>query len=523
MRETGILEELRLENLKQNPNSNFSVWDAILYDKVRYQPGLELILNCTCQSAEMTANRITEVTGWQMTTETYHTVKARVFIDCSGDAILAPLTGGEFRMGREGRSEYGESIAPDEPDQRTMGMSCLFQAREYDTAQHFDPPSWAYTFPDDDDLPEGTEGHKWLEMGYWWIELGGEHHSIRDTEMLRDELLKILMGVWDHIKNRGDHGAENWALEWIQFLPAKRESRRYIGDHVLTQNDIEAGGRFSDIVAYGGWPMDDHNPAGFWAVKAGAPPTVFNYSPSPYGIPYRSLYSINIENLMFAGRNASCSHSAMSSTRVMGTAACMGQAVGTAAAIAVHNKLSPREVGQRRLDELQQTLLQDDSYLPGVALRFPDEALSAALTASTGEPDILRDGINRPVGDEPHGWVCSSGDWAAYQFTQPLLVRDVSLIVNSALDKRIAMSLHLPPSGYQTSLPAELPRSIRLDALLDTGWTSLHVIKDNCSRIIHIPVGREVSGLRITLESTWGASSTMIHAFMFENGSHSGE
>jgi len=272
-----------------------------------------------------------------------HRVKAKIFADCSGDAILAPLTGAQFRMGREARSEYGESIAPVKADTLTMGMSCFFQAREHTTPQPFTPPGWAYTFDSCDRLPYGAEGHGWPHMGYWWIELGGEYHSIYDTERLRDELLRIVYGVWDHIKNRcpGKSRAENLAVDWIQFLPAKRESRRYVGAHVLTQNDIEAGGRFEDAVAYGGWPMDDHHPSGFHSAGLGVPATVFHPAPSPYRIPYRALYSRNVSNLMFAGRNASCTHAAMSSTRVQGTGCSMGQAVGTAAAFALQKGIAP--------------------------------------------------------------------------------------------------------------------------------------------------------------------------------------
>ncbi|NQT88115.1 FAD-dependent oxidoreductase, partial [bacterium] len=286
MRETGILEELRLENLARNPNRVFSIWDTVLYEKARLQDGLTLLLNCTCQRAAMAGDRIESVTGWQLTTETYHTVRARVFIDCSGDGILAPLTGADHRIGREARAEYDESIAPETADSRTMGMTCLFQSREYDCPQPFTPPSWARTFESADDLPYGARGIGWWQMGYWWVELGGEHDSIHDTETLRDKLLAITYGVWDFIKNRSGQPAENWALDWVQFLPAKRESRRYVGRRVLTQNDVEAEGPFPDVVAYGGWSMDDHHPAGFEAVRVGAPATIFHHSPSPFGIPY---------------------------------------------------------------------------------------------------------------------------------------------------------------------------------------------------------------------------------------------
>ena len=459
MRETGILEELRLENMRRNPNRSFSVWDTILYEKVRYEPNITLLLNCSCLGAHMDGQHITSVTGWQLTTQTYHEVRATIFADCSGDAILAPLTGALYRMGREGRAEYGETIAPEVVDEHTMGMTCLFQAREYPTAQPFEPPSWAYRFEHDSDLPYGAEGHRWWEMGYWWVELGGEHHAIHDTEALRDELLRIAFGVWDHVKNRGDHGAENWALEWVQFLPAKRESRRYVGDHVLTQLDIEAEGRFPDLVAYGGWTMDDHHPAGFWAAKLGSPATVFHPAPSPYGIPYRALYSRNIDNLMFAGRCASCTHAAMSSTRVMGTACSMGQAVGTAAALAAAHGLLPREVGQSRCAELQQSLLRQDCYLPWVQQRFSVLAWEGALSASRGDPSPLRDGTSRPVGTDLHAWQGHIGDSVQYKWRTPRRVAGLTLVLDSALSRNLQMSYH-QRDDQLNCVPPEMARDL---------------------------------------------------------------
>ena len=131
-------------------------------------------------------------------------------------------------------------------------------------------------------------------------------------------------------------------MEWIVSLPGKRESMRYVGDHVLTQNDVQSEGRFADLVAYGGWTMDDHHPAAF---RYPGQPTIFHPAPSPYGIPYRSLYSRNIGNLLFAGRNISATHMAVDSTRVMGTTALLGQAAGTAAAVAVrHGASQPRRI-----------------------------------------------------------------------------------------------------------------------------------------------------------------------------------
>ena len=219
-RETGLIEEIALENRYRNPLQNYSLWDSVLYEKARFEPNLTLLLNCSCNRLEMDkpirrekdGPRIQSVTGWQLTAETWHTVEASLFADCSGDSILAPLSGAEVRMGREARAEHDEEIEPEAADAKTMGMSLLIQARETDRPQAFVPPTWAYTYASDDDLPH--RGHDLLATNYWWIEVGGEQHSIHDTEELRDELLKIALGVWDHLKNQGDHGAENWVLDW---------------------------------------------------------------------------------------------------------------------------------------------------------------------------------------------------------------------------------------------------------------------------------------------------------------------
>jgi len=514
MRETGILEEVRLENLARNPNRVFSVWDALLYEKARYQEGLTLLLNCSCNAAEVDGDRIASVTGWQLTTETTHTVRAGIFVDCSGDGILAPLSGAEHRIGREARSEYGESIAPEAADHKTMGMTCLFQTREYPTPQPFSPPAWAHKFEREEDLPYGAGGHRWWTMGYWWIELGGEGDSIHDTEALRDELLKVALGVWDHIKNRGDHGADNWALEWLQFLPAKRESRRYVGGHVLTQRDIEAGGPFPDVMAYGGWSMDDHHPAGFWAARLGAPATIFHHAPSPYGIPYGCLVSRNVANLMFAGRNASCTHAAMSSTRVMGTGCSMGQAAGTAAALAVRLDATPRGVADH-VAALQQLLLRDDCYLPGIAQQFSPLTTSARLTASQRDAEPLRDGVSRPIGDALHRWPCRPGDWVAYEFAEPQHVESATLILDSALHRNIQMSYH-QRDDQLSRLPDELPRTFRIEGRAGGAWVMLAHEAENRSRLVRVHVSQTFHAVRFTLDATWGAGESSLYAFYLD-------
>ena len=385
LQETGIMEELLLENMHRNPKRNFTIWDSILYELVRFEDNIDLMLNCACCDAKMNGDKIEYVKGFQLTTYTWHEVHAKIFVDSSGDSILAPLTGAEYRVGREAKSEFGEEFGLDVADNHTMGMSLMIQCRETDHPVSYTPPAWAYDFPDDDAM--NNKPHKLYEMNtnFYWIELGGMQNSIDDTEEVRDELLKIAYGIWDHVKNYGDHNAENWTLEWVGCIPGKRESRRYIGAHVLTENDVEAGGKFDDIVAFGGWPMDDHNPAGFRSYMTGAPASKLYPAPSPYGIPYRVLYGHEVDNLFFAGRNISATHAAMSSTRVMATCALIGQAMGTAASICVNEGVTPHGVYETKMKTLQDKLRDAGCYIPGTVREIPELTKQANINLPEAE------------------------------------------------------------------------------------------------------------------------------------------
>jgi len=510
-RESGIIEEIELENHYRNPLRNYSIWDSILYEKVRFEPNITLLLNCSCNSLEMAGDRIVSVTGWQLTTETWNTVEADLFADCSGDSILAPLSGAAFRVGREAGAEFDESIEPEDADRKTMGMSCLIQARETDRPQPFVPPTWAYVYETDEDLPK--RGHDILNTNFWWIELGGEQDSIHDTEAIRDELLKVAFGVWDHLKNQGDHGAENWVLEWMGFLPGKRESRRYEGDVIMTQNDVRAEGKFEDLVAYGGWTMDDHHPGGFnWP----GDPTIFHPAPAPFGIPYRALYSRNIADLFCAGRNISVTHAAMSATRVMATCAVLGQAAGTAAAIAAREGTTPRGVYEGHLAELQQTLMDDDCYLPWQTRARSELTRTAALAASQGDAEPLRNGIDRPVGDDDNGWRGAPGAWVEYRFTAARQLRRLRFTFDSDLNRPEKNQ----PSYYPLEMPAHgvpstMTRDFRVEALDDAGaWTVVAQVTNNYQRLVRLETDVMTKAIRFIPETTWGAPE--VHVFAWD-------
>ncbi len=506
-KETGILEELMLENCYRNPTLKYPIWDTVLYEKARSEPNLTLLLNCTCHSITTEGAAIAAVTGWQLTTQTFHRVRARFYADCSGDSVLR-VSGAAHRWGRESRAEFGEAYAPETADPQTMGSSLLIQLREVDTHEPFIPPTWAYKYhdgdlPNRDLMPEGNN--------FWWIEIGGTGDTIAQTEVHRDELLKIAYGVWDYIKNHPDGRGHRWELEWIGNLPGKRESARYVGDHILTQGDIEAEGRFEDMVAYGGWTMDDHHPA---AIHWPGPPTIWHPAPSPYGIPYRCLYSANIENLFFAGRNISVTHMALSSTRVMGTCALLGQAVGTAAALAVAHGCSPRAIYRHHIAELQAQLMDDDCYLPWHRRPIPAISGTARLTASMGDPEPLRSGIDRSLGGEDNGWWGTAGAWVEYRFPAPVALQRARFTFDSDLAALKRMPCSYPAQVQRGRIPPQMTRAFELQVQDAAGaWRTIHRIEDNHQRLVKIPLSVTTSAVRFVPLAGWGGERMHVYGF----------
>ncbi|MFC1461332.1 FAD-dependent oxidoreductase [Verrucomicrobiota bacterium] len=382
-RESGIINELATENLYRNPGASSSIMDIVCWDAVRRERNLSLFLNSHAEAAVMTGrNTIQEIAVIQTSTEKRLSFEGKIFIDCSGDGTIAASAGAKYRVGREARSEFDESLALDKADTNVMGSSLIFTTKDMGRPVSFAPPAWAHHFPTDKNLPFrphriGREG----QAEFWWMAYGGTEDTIGNSGAIYEELLKILFGLWDHIKNKGDHGAENMALEWISPIPGKRESRRFIGDEILSQNDISRRRLFPDRIAYGGWPIDIHPPEGIFS---SSPPTICIQLRELYGIPFSCLYSRNIKNLLFAGRNISVTHVGLGSTRVMGTCAVIGQAAGTAGHLCARYGLSPRELRKKKIAELQQQLLRDDCHIPGVRNEDPlDLARKAVVRAST--------------------------------------------------------------------------------------------------------------------------------------------
>ncbi len=390
-REGGIVEEM-LERAKTDGNES-----KALATLTQAEPKLTVCLLTRATGARCRAKgHIDAVEAVHVVTGERSVFAGKLFIDCTGDGVIGASAGAIYRVGREGRDEFKESIAPETPDRRTLGSSLLWDIEDTGRPTPFVAPPWAIAFPSCKDLPHRR--HQPPNKGHWWVEFGGgtptpdlreivadpnQLDTITDAEEIRDHLLRVLYGVWDHIKNRCAHKdkAANYRLTWVGHVAGKRESRRLIGDYIMTQHDVEAGRAFPDQVAYGGWSIDLHPPAGIYDPGR---PSIHHFLKQPYSIPFRSLYSKNVDNLMFAGRDISVSHVALGTTRVMATCGLTGQAVGTAGALCIQHDAVPRYVGRNHIGRLQQLLLKDDGYLIGLRNEDPaDLARTAKVTASS--------------------------------------------------------------------------------------------------------------------------------------------
>lgn len=540
-RESGIIEELRLELCVNNPQRSPSMLDLVFYDWVRREPNITLLLNTTVVDCETANGRIHTARAIRPTTEDEFEIRAKYFVDCTGDGCLGAAAGAPFVQGREGRKDYGESLAEvEEGDGRTLGSTILYQARQFDRPMPFVAPPWARKFTREDlrlrlnlDPNEVDCG---LEYGYWWAEWGGHLNTIKDGETIRDELLAIVLGVWDHIKNSGLYpGVGNWAMTWFGWLPGKRESRRFEGRYKLTQADIWEGNRLPDAIAYGGWPIDTHPFMGVDAVDEH--PCRQTLSPYLFDIPLRACISSTIDNLLFAGRNISASHIAFASTRVMSTCAVMGQGVGTAIAYALRSgvEVATLPLDRSRMSDVQQQLLRDDAFLIGVENRDPaDWARKASVTASSaqpgGEAELVVSGVTRsvhgPKGARPdrvrastHRWMSDPAAglpaWLEFEWQVDIDVSEMRLVFDTGLHRRLTLS-HSDAFYHKMHWGRPQPETVRDFELVGFDASGKEVFRDcvcgNYQRLVvrTLATPAKVRKLRVIVTASNGIDHARI-------------
>jgi len=447
-RETGIIEELFLNNLQRNPTWCPEGWNLELESLVRNEPHLDLFLNTAVCEATMRegGKRIASVKGYCSMEETWHVFQAPYFADCSGDGIVGSLSGAKFRLGVEARAEFNEPMCPEVATGDTMGMSLHLHARDAGRPIPFTLPKWVGMELNLEDFGpyRPVNEHFFPDTGgFWWLEWGGALDTVHDTTRIKEEVQRITLAVWDYLKNRSPLADRlvTYELDWMGAVPGKRESRRFIGDHVLTMNEIDEQAHFEDALAYGGWGFDHHPPGGFHDKEN---PSTHQYLRGPHNIPLRSLYSRDIANLFFAGRNISATHYALSSTRVMLTCAQLGEAAGMAASHAVKSQRDPRSLTTgESVRAIQQDLLIADHHIHALHPRIgndiaPEATITASSVFSENDPteswgiDRLRD---------------------CRMLTLPVIterLESIALFIDAERDTNLSYAFHQGPENQST-------------------------------------------------------------------------
>lgn len=381
-REGGIMDELLVENMFRNPEGNPLIFDTILLEKIKEENQITLLLNTAVfEVHKKNEDTIASVRAFCSQNQTMYHLSAPLFVDASGDGILGFLSGAAFRMGAESSEEFGEKFAPSKEYGELLGHSLYFYSKDMGKPVNYVAPSFA--LKDITKIPR-FKSFNAKEFGcrLWWVEYGGRLDTIAETETIKWELWKVIYGVWDYIKNSGNFPeAANLTLEWVGTIPGKRESRRFEGDYMMVQQDIVEQRQHRDAVAFGGWSIDLHPADGVFSEKPGCNQW---HSKGIYQIPYRALYSRNISNLFLAGRIISASHVAFGSTRVMATSGLIGQVVGTAASVALNHGCLPKALGgDVKIMELQQCLISDGVYIPGIKNQSTDLTKHANIRSSS--------------------------------------------------------------------------------------------------------------------------------------------
>ena len=507
--ESGLIEELALDNMHYNPGMNYSLWDAVLYNKLILEKNIICLLGTTCTGAQKKDGKITLIEGWQLATYKKYEIKADFYADCSGDCIISEFTDASVMSGRESRSDYGEPFAPDESDNYTMGSSCIIQARKTAAPQRHVP------FPFERRIDEKIFKNRYninspeLEReNFWWVETGGTEDTIKNADQINRSLIIDILSVWSETERKNPD--LKWELDWIGFTAGKRESRRYAGDYVLTASDILSCTPFDDGIAYGGWPMDNHDPQGIYAKH----PNVNYYFDRPYLIPYRCIYSSNTDNLFFAGRNISVTHLALSSTRVMATCGMIGQAVGTAAWIAKKYSTNARGAA-KYIDQIKKALHDDDCYLPGSRRKTSD----AIRNAFTDFNDFYR------TIDSPERNIGGQDSAVSFDFGRPIELSfqkthcdKLRFVFDSDLTRSYTDNIYLryfPMHCYnlQGELEMRTPPSLVKD--FTVVWRGVRgersvTVKDNFQRLVLIPVNDEISYIKLICHSSYGSKTAKI-------------
>jgi hypothetical protein len=332
--------------------------DAVIDDKKRMdfmnsQANIKIFLNMRAYSVAAASETITSVDAANTSTGETMRFTAPLFIDCTGDGWIGYWAGAEYMYGREDSTKYNENWnqhkelwSPANPDNRVMGSSVLWRTVDKGSPVLFPEVPWAMETANEYAATEGT---------WKWEYSDNEKNQIENGEEIRDHMLKAIYGSFYNAKKKPENA--NLALEWTSYLLGKRESRRLIGDYIYTFQDEKTMREFPDAVAMEERDVDVHYQQ---KLKDPAQPDFLSealfYKVDHYYIPYRTLYSKNINNLLMAGRCFSTSHVGLGGPRVMNTTGQMGVAVGYAASLCKKYNTNPRGVYEKHIGELRKLI-----------------------------------------------------------------------------------------------------------------------------------------------------------------------
>jgi len=336
---------------------------------IRAEPNIQLLVNWHAFRVQKDRNRIVSVDARDTRSNEERRFRAAVFIDCTGVGAVGFLAGAEFRMGREARSEFNESLAPDQADRMHHGNSPAFRTRTADKSVPFPEVPWATEVAKDyadlggQILRPGRDNFEGLT--HFW-EYGQWLDPFKDAEEIRDHLFQAIYGTFANAKRKNPEKYANLELAYVGIVPAGGESRRLMGDYILTENDIREQRAFPDAVAACSGHFCLHYPGTKYDFRLGDWKWI---RVQPYTVPFRCLYSRNVENLLMAGKHISVTHVAGSSTKTMINGGQTGVAVGAAAFLCKKHNAVPRAVRKDHLSELQDIVLERGEYSSALRAR----------------------------------------------------------------------------------------------------------------------------------------------------------
>lgn len=309
-----------------------------------------VLLNCRVTDVEKDKNKITAVICTDTLTGKKKKFFAKMFSDCTGDAVLSRLAGAETMYGREGRNKFGESLAPESNQKIVMGHSIRWYSEDTGKKSDFPNIDWGLKFNDKTCLD--------VYNGDWEQETGFFRDMIGEIEYIRDFGLRAIFSNWAYQKNlyAKKEKYKNYELKWVSPIGGKRESYRVVGDYILTQQDIEEHIPHDDATLCITWSIDMHFPEVDNMKEFDEPFRSYAYHrgiEKAYPVPYRCLYSKDVDNLFLGGRIVSASHVAFAAIRVMRTLGQLGEVAGLAASVCKSKNCMPKDVYEKHLDTLK--------------------------------------------------------------------------------------------------------------------------------------------------------------------------